>query len=91
MTAGIRTPRKLAAAKHNLEKARQVRQLNRLRTAAQTAYTTLQKYRKMERAELEAAMEQDRAWIEERKDLILAHPALRSMYELLQRKNVPDR
>jgi len=37
----------------------------------------------MERAKLETAMERDRAWLEERKDAVLARPALRSMYELL--------
>jgi hypothetical protein len=85
-TAGIRTRRKLVAARRNLKKARQVRQRDRLRTAAEAAYATLQQYRQMERAELEAAMGRDRAWIEERKDLILADPALRSMYELLLSK-----
>ena len=57
-----------------------------LRAATETAYTTLQQYRQMERAELEAAMERDRTWMEERKDAILAHPTLRSMYEVLLSK-----
>lgn len=86
-TAGIRTPGKLSAARRNLEKARQVRQLNRLRASEETAYTTLQQFRQMERAELEAAMERDRTWMEERKDAILAHPTLRSMYEVLLSKS----
>ena len=87
-TKGIRSRRKVAAARRNLKKARQVRQFNRLRiAAAEAAYTTLQHYRKMERDELEAAMDRDRAWIEERKDVILADPVLRSMYELLPSKS----
>ena len=86
-TKGIRSPRKVDAARRNLKKARHVRQLNRLRIAEEAAFTNLQHYRKMERDKLEAAMDRDRAWIEERKDVILADPVLRSMYELLPSKS----
>jgi hypothetical protein len=64
-TKGLRSRRKIAAAKRNLKKARQVRQLNRLRVEGEAAYTKLQEYRTVERAELEAALAADQAFLKQ--------------------------
>ena len=90
-TKGIRSRRKLAAARRNLKKARQVRQLNRLRAEVEVAYAKLQPYRAAERAELEVSYAKDMAWFKEREQLIMAHPVLRDMYELLLPKSSADK
>jgi hypothetical protein len=82
-TAGIRTRRKLAAARRNLKKARHVRKLNQLRATVEAAYAKLQPYRAAERAELEALIANDRAWLKDKEHLILSNHALRPMYDRL--------
>ena len=89
-TAGIRSRRKIAAAKRNLNKARQVRKLNRLRTEEEVAYAKLKHYRTIERAELEAAVAEDQVFFKQRENLILANPALRSLYESLRHAGIRE-
>lgn len=79
-TKGIRSRRKLAAARRNLKTARQWK-LVRLRV--ETAYATLRPYRVQELAKLEATAAEDRAWLQEREPLIMADPVLRQLYDLL--------
>jgi len=43
----------------------------------------LRSARAVERAEMEAAIAQDRAWLKEREHLIMANPVLRKLYESL--------
>lgn len=85
-TAGLRSPQKLEAARRNLKKAREVRQLNRIRAEAEAAYNQLQYYRKVERADLEGLRAEDVAWFEEREDVIMADPVLRTLYQSLRRE-----
>ncbi len=83
-TAGIRSRRRVAAARRNLKKARHVRQFNRLRAEGEAAYTTLQEYRAVERAELEAAVADDQVFLKQRENVILADPVLRTLYQSLK-------
>src|SRR5712664_2606994 len=53
-TRGKVSRRKLAAIRRNLKKARETRQLSRLRRMAETAYATLRFYRQQERELIEA-------------------------------------
>ena len=89
-TKGIRSRRKVAAARRNLKKARHVRQLTRLQGKVEAAYAKLRPYRAAERAELEALCAEDRAWLKEREQMIMADPVLRDLYELLLTKRSAD-
>lgn len=84
-TAGLRSPQKLEAARRNLKKAREVRQLSRIRSKAEAAYNELQQYREVERADLEGLQAEDMAWFKEREHVIMADPVLRTLYLSLRR------
>jgi len=79
-TRGIRSRRKLAAARRNLKTARQWK---RIRQSVESAYTALKPLRAAELAEMEAAVAEDRAWLQEREPMILADPVLHHLYDLL--------
>jgi restriction alleviation protein Lar len=75
-TAGIRSRRKLAAARRNLKKAREVRQLNRIRLSLETAYAHIRPYREQEFAESQAALA--KSWAE----LAVLEPRIRRYPDL---------
>jgi hypothetical protein len=85
-TKGLRSRRKLAAARRNLKTARQWKLI---RQRVETAYTAIKPYREKQLAETEAAIAADRAWLKEREPLILANPVLRTMYESLTKRDAP--
>ena len=88
-TRGIRSRRKLAAARRNLKKARQVRQINRLRQGIEAAYTALKPYRQREFAMAEAALAQERAELKILEPKIMSDPLLRQIYtELILQQEV---
>jgi hypothetical protein len=62
-TAGIRSEKKLRACRANLEKAREVRLLNRLRLKCEIARAILRPYREKELVEAEAALAKTQAEI----------------------------
>jgi len=79
-TRGIRSRRKLAAARRNLRTARKWKLI---RQEVEAAYTAIKPVRAAELAEMEAAVAADRAWLQKREPMILADPALRQLYDLL--------
>jgi hypothetical protein len=79
-TRGIRSRRKLVAARRNLKMARQWKLI---RQRVEAAHTALKPLRAAELAEKEAALAADLAWLKEREPVILADPVLRQLYDLL--------
>ena len=90
-TKGLRSRRKLVAARRNLKKARQARQLNRLRQEFEAAYVVLKPYREKQLAEMEAAIARDRAELKLLEPKIMQHPLLRRYYEevILKQESAP--
>jgi hypothetical protein len=84
-TKGLRSPRKLAAARRNLKIARKWKMI---RQKVETARAVIKPYRQKELAEMEAAVAKDQAWLREREPAILADPQFRQIYEVLQRRKV---
>lgn len=84
-TKGLRSRRKLAAARRNLRTARKWKLI---RQRVEAAYTTLKPLRAAELAEMEAALAADLAWLKEREPVILADPVLRQVYDLLPSRRV---
>ncbi len=82
-TRGLRSRRKLAAARRNLKKARQTRQQNRTWRAVDAAYATLKPFREQELALAEASVARDRAELKALEPKIMSHPLLRKFYEEL--------
>ena len=82
-TRGIRSRRKLAAARRNLKRARK---LTWLRREIDAAMAVIKPFHDKEMAENEAALREDLAWLREREQLIFANPVLREMYESLLAK-----
>jgi hypothetical protein len=87
-TRGIRSRRKLAAARRNLKTARKWKLI---RQRVEAAYTALKPYRQKQLAEMEAAVAADRAWLKEKEPLILADPLLAKFYRefILKEKPAP--
>lgn len=83
-TKGLCSPRKLAAARRNLEKAREVRQLNRLRQSAEATYAALKPLREQERRLIEARLAESRAELATLEPLIKQDPELSAMLEWLK-------
>ncbi len=85
-TRGIRSRRKLAAARRNLKKARQTRQLNRLRQAEEVIYARLRPYRQQETAIIEAAVAGSRAELAILEPRIRQYPDLSELLDWLKRR-----
>jgi Restriction alleviation protein Lar len=82
-TRGKCSRRKLAAARNNLKKARQVRQVNRLRNGAEAAFKALQPHRQREREWIEAQLAESRAELVDLEPLIKKDPQLSELLGLL--------
>lgn len=83
-TKGISTRRKRRACRRNLKKARQRKQLKRIRDNAEALMPQLQAMRHKELAEAELAVAQSRARLKAHEPQILADPLLRQVYALLK-------
>jgi hypothetical protein len=83
---GLRSKRKLAAARRNLKKARQARQLNWLRHGVEVAYATIKPYRQQELAESKAAFAASMAELAVLEPLIRQNPYLSDMLGDLKRR-----
>ena len=71
-TRGLSTPRKRAASRRNLKKARARKKLKRIRAGIEIAYTRLKQARKVEQADVEAAAARSRARLMDLESLIQA-------------------
>jgi hypothetical protein len=80
-TRGIRSPRKLAAARRNLKVARQWKQI---RQQLEIARTVIKPFEQKLLAKIAEDGANDRAWLKERESAILADPTLRGIYQMLQ-------
>lgn len=83
-TCGLKSARKLAAARRNLKKAREVRQLNRMRQEIEAAYAVIKPYRQQESARMEAAIAKSRAEIAALEPVIRFYPDLSEMLDELK-------
>jgi hypothetical protein len=83
-TRGIRSRRKVAAAKRNLRKAREVHQLNRMRQEVEAAFAAIKPYRQQETARIEAAVAKSRAELAILEPRIRQYPDLSEMLDDLK-------
>lgn len=88
-TRGIRSRRKLEAARDNLQKARQARKLNRLRHGVEVAYAAIKPYRQQQLAESEAAVAESRDELAILGPKIVKDQILRRLHALLSKRDVP--
>jgi hypothetical protein len=71
-TRGLSTPRKRAASRRNLKKARARKKLKRIRAGIEIAYTRLKQARRAEQARIEAAAARSLARLMDQEPLIQA-------------------
>lgn len=83
-TAGVRSRRKLRAAKKNLRKARDQKQLKRIRAAIEVMVPLLREARRREIAKLEGKIAQERAWLQQVEPLLIRDPRLNELRQLLK-------
>jgi hypothetical protein len=89
-TRGLSTPRKRAASRRNLKRARQQKKLNRIKAGIEASYARLKEARTAEEAEAVAAATGSCARLAELEPLILADPVLRRAWELLRKRRQAD-
>lgn len=88
-TKGISTRRKRRACRRNLKKARQRKQIKRIRADTEAIMPQLQAARAPELADLQAAAAQSRARLKALEPIIMADPQLSRIYALLPKRE-PD-
>jgi hypothetical protein len=83
-TAGKCSRRKLRASKRNLRKARERKQLKRIRAKLEELMPLLRAAREAEMADFQKQIAKDRAWVRSMEPVFRQHPALNQMLELLK-------